>query len=314
MNEGTESDDRAILHVVAARWRLAATVALAVAVVTIVVQIVAPPSYRGSVVVVPVPGSRTSVGLNGAASLLNGLDLGTTGFDATRDVVAYLLRSRTVLLKAAQEQVHGQSLAKIVADRELNPNDEEQLLTSLRRVVRVTTSKETGFVTVTVDVSDSAAMRAMIKSVVSETQGLFARVAQSQARQLLRAQERRLDSARATLKRVENELLAFDTRNRVVPPRSSLSLERARLERDVTEADRVYEKVTLDRQVAIARQLEDAPAIAVVEDLPTQIAPWPKQTVVWATLLGLAAGLASLMVILVYQLTRVSGVGSSSRP
>jgi hypothetical protein len=129
----------------------------------------------------------------------------------------------------------------------------------LRHALRVTTSKETGFVTMSVQAEDSGAVRAFLRSVSDQTQRLLAEVAKAQAGQLLRAQERRLDSASAELRRSEDRLLT---------PRSRLSLDRARLERDMMDATRVYEQVVTDRQSAIARELEEAPAIAVVEPLP----------------------------------------------
>src|SRR5262245_16328640 len=111
----------------AARPALAAGVV--VGLVTAVVLLVSPVSYQGTVVVVPGRNSRATGGLAGAASLLGStLDLGSSGFDATKDVVAYLLRSRSVLLVAAAEPYQGRPLAVVIARRDPQPGDEERLL------------------------------------------------------------------------------------------------------------------------------------------------------------------------------------------
>jgi uncharacterized protein involved in exopolysaccharide biosynthesis len=298
---------RAILSAIARRSRALLLLGLVTAGVSALVLSLTPRRYEGTMVLVPVQGSRAGAGLAGAASFLGGtLDLGSTGFDATRDVVAYLLRARTVLLAAAEKPYNGRPVAIPIVKREPKPGDEEMLLRSLRRALRVTTSKETGFVTVSAQAADSGAVRAFLGAVTDETQSLFAQVARSQARQLLRAQERRLDSADAELRRAEDRLLRFDEGNRQLTPRSRLSLERARLERSATNAARVYEQVITDRQSAIAHELEEAPAIAVVEQLPAQLPPKPRRVLFRSVLLGVSVALIGLLVVVTLALAQSS--------
>lgn len=297
---------RAILSAIARQGRALLLLGLVTAGVTAMILSLTRRRYEGTMVLVPVQGNRASAGLAGAASFLGGrLDLGSTGFDATRDVVAYLLRARTVLLAAAEKPYNGRPVAIPIVKREPKHGDEEMLLRALRRALRVTTSKETGFVTVSAQAPDSGAVRAFLIAVTDETQSLFAQVARSQARQLLRAQERRLDSAEAELRRAEDRLLRFDE-GKLLTPRPRLRLERARLERSVTDAARVYEQVTTDRQSAIARELEEAPAIAVVEQLPALLPPKPRRVVFRSVLVGVSAALLGLLVVVTLELARSS--------
>lgn len=296
-----------MLRAVGRHLRPLLLVALAVTAAAAIVLAVLPIRYEGTMVLVPVQGQRAPSGLAGAASFLGStFDIAGTGFDATREVVAYLLRSRTVLLAAAAKPYEGRPLALAIAGREPKVGDEALLLSSLRRKFRVTTSKETGFVTVVARSGDSGAVRVFFRAVVSETQQLFAQVAQSQARELLRAQERRLDTAEAELRRAEDMLLRFDEGNRLLSPRSRLSLARARLERAQTDASRAYDRVVTDRQAAIARELEESPALAVVEDLPVVISPQPRRVVFRALLSGLAVSVAGLLFLVTRELVRSS--------
>src|SRR5215831_17688117 len=92
-----ELEIRTLLRAIGRAGRVSLLVGAAAAVVAALVFAVLPSKYEGTLVVVPVPSARTGGGLNDAASLLGTtLQLGANGFDATRDVVAYLLRSRTV--------------------------------------------------------------------------------------------------------------------------------------------------------------------------------------------------------------------------
>ncbi len=302
-----ELEVRTLLSAMARTGGAALLVGAAAAIVAAVVFAVLPSKYEGTLVVVPVPSARAGGGLNDAASLLGTtLQLGASGFDATRDVVAYLLRSRTVLLAAAAKPYAGRPLAIPIAQLEARPGDEDHLLANLRGALRVTSSKETGFVTLTLRAQDSGAVRAFLAEVVGQTQRLFSEVAQSQARQLLLAQDRRLDSAEAELRQHEDRLLGFDEGNRIVVPRSRLSLERARLERAVTSAAQVHEQVTADRQSAIARELEEAPAIATVEQLPQLLFPKPKRILFRALLLGIAVAGAGVLLGVTRELARGS--------
>jgi capsule polysaccharide export protein KpsE/RkpR len=301
----SQFDVPGLLRAARAAGRLALLAGAAVGVVTALVLVLSPTTYQGNVVVVPVQNSRASAGLAGAASFLGGaLDLGSTGFDATKDVVAYLLRSRSVLLVAAEEPYQGQPLAVAIARRQPEAGQEERLLSALRRALRVTTSRETGFVTMTLRARDSGAVRAFLQAVMNQTQRLFTEVAQAQARQMVRAQERRVDSSAAELARDEDALLRFDEGNRALTPRSRLSLTRTRLERRVTDAARAYDQATLDRQSAIARALEDAPALAVVERLADIIAPRPRRVLFRSLLLGSAAAGLVLLGLLARELAR----------
>jgi len=306
-----EFEVRSILRAVGRYLRPLLILIVLVMAVAAVVFAVWPTRYEGTMVLVPVQGQRATSGLAGAASLLGTtFDIGSSGFDATRDVVAYLLRSRTVLLAAAATPYHGRPVSMPIVGREPRVGDEELLLSALRRKFRVTASKETGFVTIVAQSGDSGAVRTFFRAVVGETQQLFAQVAQSQARELLRAQERRLDSAEAELRRAEDRLLRFDEGNRLVTPRSRLSLERARLERGVTDAARVSEQVVADRQTAIARELEESPALAVVEDLPSLIPPQPRRALFRALLLGLAVAAVGLLLLVTVELVKSSSLSA----
>lgn len=308
MTANADFDVSMILQGLRRHARLALGAFVGVAAITALAFALWPARYVGSVVLVPVQGARALGSLSGAASLLGAsVELGGGGFTATRDVVAYLLTSRTVLLEAATTPFDGQPLSVAIVGRAPGEGEPERLLTDLRRALRVTSSRETGFVTATVRSRDSGAVRAFLETVVDEAQLVFTGVAQSQARQLRLAQGMRADSALAALTGAEEALAAFDLRNRVVPPRSLLALQRARLDRAVADAGRAWEQVTADLQAAQARELERAPALAVVEAIPRQLSPAARRPLARGLLAGMAVGLALMLVLTTVDLVRAMG-------
>lgn len=266
--------------------------------------VVRAPKFRVAVSVVPVGGQRSSISLPGVASILgSSLRTGSSGFEATQDVVAYLFRSRTVLIAVAGTPYGTTTLGEAATTEPVEPGSEEELLRKLRRLLRVTHSKETGFVTLEAEGSDSAIVRRLLTEMLRVTREVFVDVAQTQATDLLAAQERRLDSANAMLRLREGRLIAFDERNRLIPDRSRLWVERSRLERELNDAVQVQQLVQTDRQNAIARQLEQSPALAVVESVPDVIAPRAKRVLFRSVLMGMAVvvalGLGAAMLALV---------------
>lgn len=308
---GEDLDFRAIVAAVRRRARLIAIAGAVAGVATGVWFAARPAVYRATVVVVPVGGQRASVTLPGVASFLGGsVQLGSSGFEATQDVVAYLLRSRTVLMTAAARSHGGGPVGALFTGAPLDAANEEENVRALRREVRVTQSKETGFVTVMMEGADSGAVRLFLSSVVEESQRLFSAVARAQARQLLAAQDRRLDSAMVDLRTAEGRLMAFDDANRAVPARSRLAMERSRLERAVNEANQVHQLVQADRQAAVARGLEDAPALALVEPLPAVLAPKAQRPLFRAVLVGLGVAAGLLLLVVASELVRSPAVVS----
>lgn len=286
--------------------KLIGLVGLVVSIGSAIWLAVRPAIFRVAVVVVPVGGQRSSVSLpSGVASLVGAnLRMGSSGFEPTQDVVSYLFRSRSVLLAAASVPYGESTLGEAATDEPVEPRNEEDLLRKLRRILRVTQSGETGFVTLEAEERDSAMVRRLVTEVLQEASRVFTTVAKAQAADLLLAQERRLDSANAELRLRETRLIGFDERNRIIPERSQLRLVRDRLERELSEAIQVQQLVQADRQGAIARQLEQAPVIAMVEGIPDVLAPRARRILFRSVLIGLAVVAAGGMVMVMAALVR----------
>lgn len=262
-------------------------------------------TYVAPVVMTTVSAPRSGLPLSGAASLLaGGLGLNAGGLTSTPAVVSYLLTSRSVLDTAARHDLRGRWLAEAVTGRELRAERPEAVVRALRKPIRVTHSKETGFISMQVESRDSAAARALADRVVELTQRTFIELQQSQARQLRAAQARRLDSARRVLRTAEDRVLGFELRNRVIPPNTRLSYEHERLDRARSHAQQSYEAAMTDNQAALARELENVPAVVLVEGLPAALPIKERETMLRALLVGLVVGAVGFLGLLVWELFR----------
>jgi hypothetical protein len=309
----TPNDNHAVLDLrpvmVALRTRLATILVSALVVAGLVAAwaLASPQRYEARTVLAAVGSSRLGLSLPaGVAGLLGGgSQLAVGGVQATPDMVGYLLNSETVLLRVARRPapVRG-TLGERVAGGSLEELGAERMLRNLRRRLQVTIVHPTGLITLTVNYPDSAVARSLASGVVEETQRLFASVTSSQAGQFRRAQEARVDSAKVILAAAEEVLLRFNEENRVVVGGSRLALQRTRLERAVVTAQSVFQSAVSDRESARARELEDTPALAVVEPMPARIPIEDRHALARSAFAGLVAGAVLLILYFLAELLR----------
>jgi len=141
--------------------------------------------------------------------------------------------------------------------------------------IRTTISDKTGLITLGVRATDSALARHVVDRLVDRTRALFVATARAQAAELKRAQAARVDSAERQLVNAQDRLVSFHAANRVVVPYSPLSVQESQLNSAVEVARQVYTQAVADREAAVAKELEETPAMVVVDPVPPVIPPLP---------------------------------------
>ncbi len=293
----------------AVRRRLPAVLVVAATVTVLVAgwALLWPRPHEARSVLAAVGSSRLGISLPGGdAGLLAGsIRLGGGGVEATPEMVGYLLNAETVLLTVASHPLPGGgTLAERIAGGSVQQLGADQTLRKLRRHLRVTTTRPTGLITLTVRHRDSTLARQLASGIVEEAQRLFATVTSSQAGQFRRAQDARVDSAATHLEAAEDRLLRFNQGNRVVVAGSRLALERSRLERAVLTAQSVFQSAISDRESARARELEVTPALAVVEPMPARLPLAERRVVALAAFAGVLTAAALLLLLFLVELLR----------
>ncbi|MFN9213765.1 MAG: hypothetical protein ACK53A_07190 [Gemmatimonadota bacterium] len=244
-----------------------------------------PRSYEAAVTVATVSGSRMPSGLGSLAGL-SGLSL-TAGLTATPDLVAGLVVSRRVLLAVADTTVAGAALGQRVA--ELSAPTPWQIEQAMRQRISAAPDRRTGLIVLRVADRDSALARLLSNRLVSVLSSTYVAIAKAQASAQRQGQETRVDSMAAALARAERAQLEFARRNRALGQGADAVIERQQLDRAVAIANQTYQQAVLERETALARELEQTPIVVVVDPLPTALHPMPRYTVLYALLAAVVA-------------------------
>ena len=228
--------------------------------------------YSADVVIAAVSSSKLPQLPGGLAALAN---LDQSGLQASPSLLAELARSDGVLraVGTAPVVVGGRRVrvvdAVVRADSGRVPYD--QIPETMLRKLRFNISEKTGLISVHFESLDSALARRVVDSLIARTREKFVGVARAQAEELRLAQSARVDSTDRRLRRAQSDLIAFRAANRAVPQYSQLSAEEDRLNQEVSIARQANQQAVADREVAVAKELEQTPALVVVDGMPSPL-------------------------------------------
>jgi hypothetical protein len=231
----------------------------------------------------------------------------TNGLQATPALLQRLVRSQVVDVRVARSPVPGRgdsTVADILLRKNARSVQDPIAAEALRKIVSADVERETGLVTVSTIHRDSALARFITQRVVDEVTAAFQRSVQSQVSETKASLTQRHDAALARLRVAEEAARSFAFRNRVVTPFSSAAVERDRLSRDLMLAQTLYNQVVAEREGARDRELEEVPAVVVVDPLPRQLVPSPRGTVTKTALTFVAAWLAMNFFLVLADLLR----------
>jgi len=267
--------------------------------VAAVVALVRPRRYEAGVTLATVGNPKLGGGLSStlAASVLGGSGL-NLGLQATPAIMARLLTLDGVLLRVAATPFRGGELMAGVLGRPVDGVPYETRLRKLRKVISASYDRQTGLVTLRVLHKDSAVVRVLAERIVEEASATFVRTSKAQAAELRDAQTARVDSAAAQLRSAEEALVRFTRGNRNVPEYSLVLVEQTRLQRDADLAKQVYTQAVGDRESAVAKLLEDTPAVVVVDGVPDRLLLRPRfgsLIVAGSAFVALVLGVAAIL-------------------
>jgi hypothetical protein len=166
----------------------------------------------------------------------------------------------------------------------------------MRKAVTAEVDKQTGLITVETTLADSAVARLVTRRLTESASAAFVRVSRAQATSQRTSQAERVDSAQRQLRRAEERSREFNSSNRAYTVFSEASVTRRQLEREATNAQSVYSQALSDYETAVARELEETPAVVVVDSIPNRLLPDPRHA---PLKLVLASALALLVVTLI---------------
>jgi hypothetical protein len=247
--------------------------------------------YTASVVLAAVPNARTSALSGGLSAILGSAQLG--GIQSTPYFIAKLILLRSVILQVASERVADARGGTVIERGPIKPTRVEP---AMRDAVSAEVDKQTGLITVKTTLPDSAVARLVTRRLTETASATFVRVSRAQATSQRMAQAERVDSAERQLRRAEERSRTFVSANRAYTLFSEASVTRRQVEREVSNAQMVYSQARSDYETAVARELEETPAVVVVDSIPNRLLPDPRHA---PLKLVLASALALLVVTLI---------------
>jgi len=287
---------RELIDPIRRRWRLVLGAVVGFAGFVGVVVIALPRPYEASTVLATVVASSPlgSFGpLAGAAAAFGGLSLGKGDLSPTPELISALTVSRKVLTGVGTAQLDdGRTLVEAMTGAKVPLSD---IPREMRRFVRTDIGAKTGLVTVIARHRDSAIARRVGVLVIERMTSSFVEAARAQARGQRLAQEERLDSARRQVANAETAYRGFLKANRVIGEFSGQAIERDRLSRDVDVARQVYLQATGDREAAVARELQQTPAVVIIDPAPEELPKRPRRLLITILLAGFAGFLVGVL-------------------
>ena len=265
---------KSIRDVLATNGRAAAILASIVGTLVGTISGMIPPVYQATTVLGVISSGGATPSLGGAAALLGGaLNMQGFGTSSTGAIASYLLTSRMVLDSVISTEVGGEPIIQRVTGRSLEGLSSEDVRRLARRQISVATSRETGFLTMTVRGQDPQAVAIMAARLVSATRTTYSQFQREQARTLRMSQQARVDSFARALVRAEDVAQETERRNASALPgtRGELDLRRQRRERDALAY--AYEAARAESESALARELLNAASVVVLEPGDQMVEP-----------------------------------------
>ncbi len=281
-------------------WKVVVTVLLVTWIGMVAAVLIRGPRHTASASLMTVQGTRTLPMGGLAASLLG--NLANMGMQITPGLAVQFARLPGVLEAVGEAPAPGDPGGRIVdrlARRDSGrPVRAERVVRTMRRYLTARFDGQTGVVTLHVIHRDSALARAALDQWMEELSTTYRQASQAQARQTREGQERRVDSALQDLRAAEQRLVAFLSRNRQVQRYSPEYAEEQALQRGVLMAERMYEMALADRGGALAKELEETPAVVVIDGPPAVLPREPRGLTVKLLLSGAAVVLIMWLALL----------------
>jgi uncharacterized protein involved in exopolysaccharide biosynthesis len=116
---------------------------------------------------------------------------------------------------------------------------------------------------------------------------------------LKNAQEQRVAVAEQELGRAEQQMQAFLQANRQFQSFSSAAVEKDRLQRNVQRAQEVLNNAINDRESARSKELEDTPAVVVIDPLPAKLPATERHLGSITLVAAFVAGLLAMLYLMI---------------
>jgi hypothetical protein len=164
--------------------------------------------------------------------------------------------------------------------------------------IQVSIDRKTSLLDVSARHRDSAVARLLVTRDVELGAAAFATTMRAQASAQRQGQEERVRLTAAALRTAEERQLNFLRSNRVSSAFSASALEQQAIQREIQVAQQAYTEAVSAREAAYARELEQTPAVVVVDPVPAELPAVPRYTLFYALAVAVFAAFAYATLVL----------------
>lgn len=244
--------------------------AVAAAALTLVVNLLLPPTYSVNATLLPEAPRTTLPGFDQISEVAQLAGMKVPGNEVSR-LYPEILASESILRPVIERRYRSPRLADSVdliayfdLDEGTREEDMAEALIKLRRRMSASFEAKTGVVRITLEMPEPGIAADVVNAAISELD-LFMRVKQvSSASEQRKWIETRLKDVEQDLRRAEEALKSFREKNRRVIDSPQLLLDQERLQRDIEMKSTIF--IELKRQAELAR-IEEIKTIAIVNVL-----------------------------------------------
>jgi hypothetical protein len=263
-------------------WRVMMAVPAIAAVLTTAFVVLSPREWYGQMALSTIVNPRNLPLSGGLSTLLNAGSIG--GLQATPALIARLAEQYGVLHAVAYSPMSNADSETVLQRLMKTEGDipQKDVVKKMSNLVKSSFDKQTGVITLEIAAEDSTLVRVLATRLVEQVSATFIRSSKAQAREVRLAMQARVDSAERELRRHEEALRAFLDQNRVVVPHSLAYVSQQRLQRALDISQSTYAQAISDRNEALGKELEETPAVVVVDPLPQDLLPVARRTILKA--------------------------------
>jgi len=254
-------------------------------------------TFRAEVKILPPQDAGGSSALLSQIYAMTGLNAGS-GESLLGPLYPEIARSRWVIGRALDEIHEGQTYRHWFSGVDsLSYLEEERLIESVRKNIDGSIDNLTGIVSVGFTNPDRSFVAPFMNSITAKIDAFFDQQLASDARERHESIVVRLNEIKESLSVAEISLMRFQTANRSIELSPSLSMDQARLQRDVDVNSSLY--IELKRQLEVAK-VEEVGNIPTLDILSRAMPPVrrhaPRRAMVMAFALAMGALLAVVYV------------------
>jgi uncharacterized protein involved in exopolysaccharide biosynthesis len=286
-----------LLELVRRRWRILVFLPLLVAALAGAYRFLQPRQYAAGGTFMPQSTSGPRSAISGLAAQL-GVSLGSSDPAQSPEFFAALLRTRTVLERVANgtyDPAPGQkgrrgTLADALDVEGESPAERlDRAIEKLRRMIAVSSERETGLIRFTVLSRGAVLSRDIATRLLNEASDFNLAQRQARASADRRFAESRLGELRSELSVAESRFAAFQRGNRIIAGAPELQVEYDRLERDVRFREQVYTSLAQAYEQARLDEVRATPVLMIVEQPALPARPQDRGAAQFAIVVGVCA-------------------------